>query len=77
LGNCIADALCNVNLQALVIFDVLKEHGDQAVAVKYGVPVVFHQVDVLNQSSVQDAVDATIQQFGKIDGLVTSAGISQ
>jgi hypothetical protein len=49
LGNCIADALCDVNLKALVIFDVLKEHGDQAVAelsAKYGVPVVFHQVDV-------------------------------
>jgi hypothetical protein len=42
LGNCIADAFCDVNLKALVIFDVLKEHGDQAVAelsAKYDVPI--------------------------------------
>jgi NAD(P)-dependent dehydrogenase (short-subunit alcohol dehydrogenase family) len=59
---------------------VLKEHGDQAVAdlsAKYGVPVVFHQVDVRNHKSVQDAVDATVQQFGKIDVLVASAGIAE
>jgi NAD(P)-dependent dehydrogenase (short-subunit alcohol dehydrogenase family) len=67
-------------LKALVIFDVLKEHGDKAAAelsAKYGVPVVFHQVDVRNQLSVQDAVDATIQQFGKIDVLIASAGIAE
>jgi hypothetical protein len=37
LGNCIAVALCDVNLKFFVTFDVLK---------KYGVPVVFQQVDV-------------------------------
>jgi hypothetical protein len=49
LGNCIAVALCDVNLKFFVTFDVLKEHGDSAVAElseKYGVPVVFQQVDV-------------------------------
>jgi NAD(P)-dependent dehydrogenase (short-subunit alcohol dehydrogenase family) len=59
---------------------VLKEHGDLAVAdlsAKYGVPVVFHQVDVRDHKSVQDAVDATILQFGKIDVLVASAGIAE
>ncbi|KAA8893541.1 hypothetical protein FN846DRAFT_787824, partial [Sphaerosporella brunnea] len=75
----IAEALCDVNLKALVIFDVLKEHGDEAVAKlssKFGIPVVFHQVDVRNHTSVQEAVDATIKQFGRIDVLVASAGIA-
>jgi NAD(P)-dependent dehydrogenase (short-subunit alcohol dehydrogenase family) len=79
LGNNIAEALCDVNLKALVIFDVLKEHGDEAVAKlssKFGIPVVFHQVDVRNHTSVQEAVDATIKQFGRIDVLVASAGIA-
>jgi NADP-dependent 3-hydroxy acid dehydrogenase YdfG len=59
---------------------VLKEHGDQAVAelsAKYGIPIVFHQVDVRSHKSVQEAVDATVLEFGKIDVLVTSAGIAE
>jgi NADP-dependent 3-hydroxy acid dehydrogenase YdfG len=65
---------------ALVIFDVLRQSGDEAVAelsAMYQIPVVFHQVDVCNQKNVQDAVEATVQQFGKIDILVASAGIAE
>ncbi|KAA8912215.1 hypothetical protein FN846DRAFT_897552 [Sphaerosporella brunnea] len=32
LGNDIAEALCDVHLNALVIFDVLQEHGDESAA---------------------------------------------
>jgi NAD(P)-dependent dehydrogenase (short-subunit alcohol dehydrogenase family) len=80
LGNCIADALCDVNLKALVIMDVLKEHGDKAVAElseKYGIPVVFKQVDVRNHKTVQGAVDEVVLEFGKIDILIASAGIAE
>jgi NAD(P)-dependent dehydrogenase (short-subunit alcohol dehydrogenase family) len=60
LGYNIAEALCDVDLKALVIFDVLKEHGDEAVAMlskQFGIPVIFKQVDVRDHRSVQGAVD--------------------
>lgn len=50
-----------MNLKSLVIFDVLKEHGDEAVKMlskKFGIPVVFKQVDVRDARSVQAAVDS-------------------
>jgi hypothetical protein len=61
LGLSIADALCDVNLASLVIFDVLKEHGNEAVqflSKKFRIPVVFKQVDVTDHGSVKGAVDA-------------------
>ncbi|CCX04423.1 hypothetical protein FPQ18DRAFT_278112 [Pyronema domesticum] len=79
LGRHIAEALCDVRVSALVIFDVLKEHGDEAVAElsqKFDVPIVFKQVDVRDHISVQNAVTETVGQFGKIDVLVNSAGIA-
>lgn len=60
LGFNIAEALCDVDLKALVIFDVLKQHGDEAVAMlsqKYDIPIVFKQVDVRDHRGVQEAVD--------------------
>jgi NADP-dependent 3-hydroxy acid dehydrogenase YdfG len=35
------------------------------------------QADAHNQTNVQDAVDAIVQQSGKIDVPVTSAGIAE
>ncbi|KAF8246778.1 NAD(P)-binding protein [Wilcoxina mikolae CBS 423.85] len=79
LGYNIAEALCDVDLKALVIFDVLKEHGDEAVAMlskQFGIPVIFKQVDVRDHRSVQGAVDQVTTTLGKIDILVASAGIA-
>ncbi|KAA8906172.1 hypothetical protein FN846DRAFT_1014017 [Sphaerosporella brunnea] len=79
LANNIAEALCDVHLKALVIFDVLKEPGDDSVAKlssQVGIPVVFRQVDVRDQASVQEAVNATIKQFRLIDVLVAAGRIA-
>lgn len=79
LGLSISGALCDVDLDALVIFDVLKEHGDEsahALSKKFGIPVVFHQVDVREQESVREAVKNVMGTFGRIDVLVACAGIA-
>jgi NAD(P)-dependent dehydrogenase (short-subunit alcohol dehydrogenase family) len=96
LGLSISGALCDVDLDALVIFDVLKEHGDEsahALSKKFGIPVVFHQVDVREQESVREAVknvfsflpsfdlvlifSQVMGTFGRIDVLVACAGIAE
>jgi NADP-dependent 3-hydroxy acid dehydrogenase YdfG len=38
---------------------------------------ILQQVDVRNHKSIQDAVDATILQFGQSGILVASAGIAE
>jgi len=42
-----------------------------------GVPVVACVVDVTSESDIKRMVDETVGSFGRIDGLVTSAGIAQ
>lgn len=42
----------------------------------YGVAVISNYCDVTKEASIQDAVAKTIQQFGKIDVLINSAGIN-
>ncbi len=48
-----------------------KQLGDD-----YGVEVISSYCDVTEESSIQDAVEKTIERFGKIDILINSAGIN-
>lgn len=42
----------------------------------YSVEVISNYCDVTEEASIQEVVDKTIQQFGKIDILINSAGIN-
>ena len=42
----------------------------------YSVEVISNYCDVTDEGSIQDTVEKTIQQFGKIDILINSAGIN-
>lgn len=44
---------------------------------RFGTPVAIHEVDVADAAGVQGLVEATRSAFGRIDGLVTSAGIER
>ena len=44
---------------------------------RFGAPVAVHQVDVADAAAVQGLVEATLSIFGRVDGLVTSAGIER
>ncbi|UXA05384.1 SDR family oxidoreductase [Mycobacterium sp. SMC-2] len=44
---------------------------------RFGTPVATHQVDVADAAQVQSLVEATLSAFGRVDGLVTSAGIER
>jgi 3alpha(or 20beta)-hydroxysteroid dehydrogenase len=53
------------------IRDVLGER----VAADLGPKVMFHHLDVTSEPDWANAVDATVQRFGKLDGLVNDAGV--
>ncbi|KLO42401.1 hypothetical protein ABW17_12280 [Mycobacterium nebraskense] len=44
---------------------------------RLGTPVAIHQVDVADAAQVQGLVEATLSAFGRVHGLVTSAGIER
>jgi len=44
---------------------------------RFGTPVAVHQVDVADADAVRGLVEATLSVFGRVDGLVTSAGIER
>ena len=58
-----------------VIFDLQKEKGLE-LANELGENVRFISTDVTNEASVQDAIEATIQAYGKVNVLVNCAGIA-
>jgi NAD(P)-dependent dehydrogenase (short-subunit alcohol dehydrogenase family) len=49
----------------------------QAELKRFGTPVAVHQLDVADAAAVQGLIDATLSAFGRIDGLVTSAGMER
>lgn len=61
---------------------ILSRHEDEArdtadeIASGFGVPAVGMQADVTSQSEVDDVVKRVIDQFGRIDVLINSAGIN-
>jgi 3-oxoacyl-[acyl-carrier protein] reductase len=58
----------------VLIADVNEEQGKDA-AGYLGPKAAFYSVDVSNKEAVQDAVNAIIKKFGRIDVLVNNAGI--
>lgn len=58
----------------VVIADVLDDLGRE-VAEKLGAAAYFHHLDVTDPDQWQQAVDATVDKFGRLDTLVNNAGI--
>ena len=75
-----AQALAEVDVSGIAIMDIQEELGDQAaaeLASQTGIDVRFYQVDVRDEHAIADAVDDIVGHFGKIDVLISSAGIAE
>ncbi len=57
-----------------VIADISEQAGS-ALADELGAPVRFIRTDVTDESHVQAAIDAANKEFGRLDGVVSCAGI--
>lgn len=80
LGYNMTQALAEVGVEGIAILDVQQELGDQAareLAEQTGVDVRFYKVDVRDENAIQNAVADVVNHFGKIDVLISSAGIAE
>jgi NAD(P)-dependent dehydrogenase (short-subunit alcohol dehydrogenase family) len=78
----IGQAACEIFAErgaAVSIVDWDAEAGKKLAAdiEQKGSQVMFHKVNVANFADVQNAADATVEAFGRIDSLVVSAGIQR
>jgi 3alpha(or 20beta)-hydroxysteroid dehydrogenase len=60
---------------ASVTIGDIRDHLGERVATDLGSKVMFHHLDVTSEPDWATAVDATIERFGKLDGLVNDAGV--
>ena len=78
IGKCIATMLaehgCNVMLTAR---DTVKLKGVCENIINNGGQAAFTKCDVSSETDINNAVNATIQQFGRIDIVVNNAGIGR
>lgn len=80
LGYNMAQALAEVGVDGIAIMDVQQELGDKAareLSEQTGVDVRFYKVDVRDGVAIQNAVDDVVSHYGKIDVLISSAGIAE
>lgn len=79
LGYSMAEGLCSVGLEAIVVLDVQTELGlDAAKRLNeaYGVKARFFKADVRDEASVAEIIDSVIEEFGRLDVVINSAGIA-
>ena len=79
LGYSMAEGLCSVGLEAVVILDVSTELGLDAAKrlyETYGVKAQFYKTDVRDEVSVGEIMDQVAADFGHIDIVVNSAGVA-
>lgn len=79
LGYSMAEGLCSVGLEAIVILDVQTELGLDAAKrlhETYGVKARFFKADVRDEASVAEIIDSVIEELGHLDVVVNSAGIA-
>ncbi|ORX89338.1 NAD(P)-binding protein [Basidiobolus meristosporus CBS 931.73] len=79
LGYCMAEGLCSVGLKAVAILDLQESVGQEAVTKLrslYSLQGKFYKVDVTNETSVNEVIDAVVRDFGSVDILVNSAGVA-
>lgn len=79
LGYSMAEGLCSVGAEAIVILDVSMELGLDAAKrlhEAYGVKSQFYKADVRDETSVNEIMDSVAEEFGHIDVVVNSAGVA-
>lgn len=76
VGRAVAERLAHDGAKAIALFDV--GDGSEAVAAlqKIGAEAVSITVDITDQAAVEAATAKVLQQFGRVDVLVQSAGIT-
>lgn len=76
MGRAISSALAEVGAKVTVA-DVMVEGGQQTVELvkKAGGKAIFVKVDLTKGSEVDNMVETTVKEFGKVDILVNNAGI--
>lgn len=75
-----AQALCEVGIRGVAIFDVQQELGDKAaqdLCDQTGVDVRFYKVDVRDEHAISHAVKDVAAHYGRIDCLISAAGIAE
>jgi len=78
LGAAIAHAAIREGAQAVVVTGRRREAGEKLVAelAEQGATARFVQADVGDVASAQSAVQAAVEEFGRVDCLVNSAGLT-
>lgn len=79
LGFSMAEGLCSVGLEAIVILDVQTDLGEDAAKrlfEVYGTKSQFYKTDVRDEKSLEEITNSIVQTFGHIDIVVNSAGVA-
>ncbi|CAN6608481.1 probable NADP-dependent mannitol dehydrogenase [Trichomonascus vanleenenianus] len=79
LGFSMAEGLCSAGLKGVAILDVQEELGLDAIEKLhrgYGVQAQFYKVDVRDEKSVEEVIQAVVHDLGQIDIVVNSAGVA-
>jgi NAD(P)-dependent dehydrogenase (short-subunit alcohol dehydrogenase family) len=72
-------ALCESGVKAVAIFDIQPVLGEAmagGLSNSTGIPIKYYNVDVVDEDSVESAVDQVVQDLGGIDILINSAGVA-
>ena len=80
LGYNMAVATAEAGCRGIAIMDSNEDQGHQAakeLAQDAAMDVRFYKVDVTDEGAVGDAVEDISKHFGKIDVLISSAGIAK
>ena len=75
-----AQALTEVGVSGLAIMDFDAKQGKAAakeLRSQTGVDVRFYRLDVTNETAVEEAVADVAAHFGRIDTLISSAGVAK
>lgn len=79
LGLNMTQALCESGINAVAIFDIQPALGKsmaKALHTSTGISMKYYNVDVVDEGSVESAVDQVVRDFGGIDVLINSAGVA-
>ena len=74
MGQALAEAGATIAIAARD--EKINKEAEQLLQKAYGVECISTPCDVTSEQSIQQAVDATVKRFGRIDILINSAGIN-
>ncbi|KAA1115897.1 hypothetical protein PGTUg99_017902 [Puccinia graminis f. sp. tritici] len=74
-----ARGLCEAGLAGIAILDILQEFGESAIKelhADFGLTASFYRVDVRDNDAVEEVINGVVRDFGSVDILLCSAGVS-